>query len=139
MTKQHLGSCHCGAIRFSVELDATKGSRCNCSVCTKINQLGAIVAPAAFELLAGSDARGTYVCGPIGRRYFCRTCGVHCYSEGHLDVLGGDYVSINLQCLDDLDPREVAVTYWDGRHDNWQAGPATTPWPIRNTPHRQLD
>jgi len=44
--------------------------------------------------------------------------------------VGGDYVSINLNCIDDLDPNELNVSYWDGRHNNWHAGPRSTPWPI---------
>ena len=37
------------------------------------------------------------------RRYFCKHCGIHCFGRGHLEVLGGDYVSINLNTLDDVD------------------------------------
>ena len=64
------------------------------------------------------------------KRFFCRTCGVHCFGKGHLEQLGGDYVSVNLNCLDDADIGQAKVTYWDGRHDNWQAGMRDTPWPI---------
>jgi len=39
-------------------------------------------------------------------------------------------VSVNLNTLDDVDPRDVKVIYWDGRHDNWQAGPRDIAWPI---------
>jgi len=49
---------------------------------------------------------------------------------GHLDVLGGDYVSINLNSLDDFDLSRTQLAYWDGRHNNWQAGPRSTPWPV---------
>ncbi len=45
-------------------------------------------------------------------------------------MLGGDFVSVNVNTLDDHDPSTTAVTYWDGRHDNWQAGARPTPWPI---------
>jgi hypothetical protein len=55
---------------------------------------------------------------------------VHCHQTGHLDVLGGDYVSVNLNCLDDFDRSLVAIEYWDGRHNNWQAGKRATPWPV---------
>jgi hypothetical protein len=37
---------------------------------------------------------------------------------------------VTLNCLDGVDPNAVAVQYWDGRHDNWAAGPRATPWPI---------
>jgi hypothetical protein len=129
--KKHPGSCHCGAVRFEVALDASKGSRCNCSICTKIGPIGAIVKPGAFKVLAGEESLGAYEWGmKVSRRHFCKTCGVHCFASGHLAELGGDYVSVNLLTLDDVDPKDIAVTYWDGRHDNWHAGTRDTPWPI---------
>lgn len=127
----HRGSCHCGAVRFQVDVDAGKGSRCNCSVCAKIGATGSIVKPDAFAVLAGEDSLGTYEWGhKISKRYFCRHCGIHCFARGHLAELGGDYVSVNLNCLDDAELADVTVTYWDGRHDNWQAGTRSTPWPM---------
>lgn len=130
MTKTHRGSCHCGAVAFEVEVDATTGGRCNCSVCTKIHPTGAIVKPTAFRLVKGEDQTAVYEWGAkISRRYFCKTCGVHCYGVGHLAEIGGDYVSVNLNCLDDIDVGEVAVSYWDGRHNNWAGGLRDKPWP----------
>ncbi len=129
---KQMGSCHCGAVRFSVEADSSKGaSRCNCSICTKIAMTGRIVKPSAFTLLAGEESLGTYEWGAkISKRFFCRTCGIHCFGRGYLAEVGGDYVSINLNCIDDLDPSALDIVYWDGRHDNWEAGPRPTPWPI---------
>jgi hypothetical protein len=128
---KHLGSCHCGVVRFAVEVDATKGTRCNCTVCMKLGSTNAIVKPAAFTLLAGEASLGVYEWGgKIAKRYFCTTCGAHAFARGHLAQLGGDYVSVSLNCLDDIDVAEVAVGHWDGRHNNWQAGQRSTPWPI---------
>ena len=44
----HRGSCHCGHLKYSVRMDATKASRCNCRICTKISPLGSIVKPSQF-------------------------------------------------------------------------------------------
>jgi hypothetical protein len=130
--KKHVGSCHCGAVRFAIEMDEKAApSRCNCTICTKIGAIGCIVRPPAFELRAGEGSLGVYEWGgKVARRHFCKTCGVFCFSRGHLDVLGGDFVGVNLNTLDDLDPSQLKVVHWDGRHDNWQAGPRDTPWPI---------
>jgi hypothetical protein len=128
--KKHRGSCHCGDVRFDVVIDATSGSKCNCSICTKINQIGGIVKPDAFVLLTDEAKLGTYEWGGrTATRYFCKNCGVHCFGRGHLPQLGGDYVSINLNCLDDIDLRDISVAYFDGRHNNWQAGTRREPWP----------
>jgi hypothetical protein len=130
--KKHTGGCHCGKVRYEVELDATKGGgRCNCSICTKVAQTGAMVKPDAFKLMSGKDSVGTYSWGAkSSTRYFCKECGIHCYGAGFLEVLGGDFVSVNLNTLDDVDLADAKIIYWDGRHDNWMAGPRNTPWPI---------
>ena len=130
---KHRGSCHCGKVRFEVALDlSAKASRCNCTICTKTAILGGIVKPSAFTLLAGDEATlGVYAWAAMtGRRYFCPVCGVHCYGRGHLQQVGGEYVSVNLNCLDDVEIADLEVVNWDGRHDNWEAGPRAVPWPI---------
>ena len=127
----HSGGCHCGKVRYRVTIDTRQGGRCNCSICNKVSQLGGTVVPDAFQLLSGADSITRYVWGSgIGSRAFCKECGVHCFGEGHLKELGGDFVSINYNTLDDVDPSQVKVVYWDGRHNNWQAGTRATPWPI---------
>lgn len=130
------GSCHCGAVRFQVTPDPARGaSRCNCSVCTKLGALTSIVEPDAFELLTPQGELGVYEWGAkIGKRFFCKACGTHCFGRGHLAELGGDYVSFSYNAIDDFDVSELGVVYWDGRHDNWQAGPAREPWPVRPEP-----
>jgi hypothetical protein len=136
LSTKRAGSCHCGAVKYEVDLDLAKGaSRCNCSICAKIGATGAIVKPEAFRLLAGEEQMGEYRWGmEISRRFFCRKCGIHCFARGHLDVLGGDYVSVNLNTLDDTDVGTLKIGYWDGRHNNWQAGLRETPWPIFTSP-----
>lgn len=131
--KKHLGTCHCGAVRFAVAIDLEQGaSRCNCSICTKIAATAAFAKPDAFTLLSDEAALGVYEWGArTSRRYFCQTCGVHCFGRGDLPELGGAYVSINANALEGVDPATLKVSYWDGRHNNWEAGPRATPWPIQ--------
>ncbi|HEX6239355.1 MAG TPA: GFA family protein [Polyangiales bacterium] len=125
------GSCHCGAVQFEVDLaPGTKGSRCNCSVCTKTAMTSFLLKPDAFRLLTLESALSSYEQGyKTSQRYFCKTCGVQCFGRGHLAEVGGDYVSINANCLDDVEPTSIEAIYWDGRHDNWQSGPRDAPWP----------
>jgi hypothetical protein len=129
--RKHTGGCHCGAVRFEAELDASAGTMCNCSICTKLGAVGVIAKPAAFQLVSGEAELSTYEWGGrISQRRFCKHCGVYCFAFGHLDVLGGDYVSINLNSLEDFDLSRTQLAYWDGRHNNWQAGPRDAPWPV---------
>ena len=130
-SKTYRGSCHCGAVRFEAELSLDNLSKCNCSVCTKINGAGTFAKPDGFRLLAGEDALGSYAWGAkISTRHFCKHCGVHCFGKGHLAELGGDFVSVNANTLDEIDPNTFPTIHWDGRHDNWHAGPRPTPWPV---------
>lgn len=131
-TTQHLGGCHCGAVRFAVDLDLANGAtRCNCTACTKTAATSVIVKPEAFSLRSPEADLGTYAWGgKTGTRFFCKGCGVHCFLRGHLPELGGDYVSVNINTLDDIDPWTLKILYWDGRHNNWHAGPRETPWPV---------
>ena len=132
MSEKHTGSCHCGAVRFVVHADLSRGaSKCNCSICLKLGAIGGIVKPADFTLASGEEALSTYEWGhKISKRYFCARCGVYCFARGHLEELGGDYVSFNANCLDDIDPNALKIGHWDGRHDNWEGGMRDQAWPI---------
>jgi hypothetical protein len=127
----HSGSCHCGAVRFQVRVDATAGTRCNCSICTKVAVLGGLAGPDDLTVQQGDGDLSFYEWGGrTAKRYFCKHCGVHCFGRGFLEQLGGHYISVNLNTLDDIDPAQTSVVHWDGRHDNWMAGPRPEPWPI---------
>ncbi len=94
---KHGGSCHCGTVRFEVEIaQDPRISRCNCTICRRTGVISTVVKPAAFRLLSGEANLGAYEWGGrIAKRFFCKTCGVQCYAPGHLAQLGGDYVSVN--------------------------------------------
>jgi hypothetical protein len=132
MTK-YQGSCHCGAVTFEANLDDLAfGTHCNCSICTKTMWTGAMCKPDAFTLLAGESEVSGYAWGyKVSTRYFCKHCGVQCFGKGSLPELGGEFVSINVNCLDDVDVHALPLRHWDGRHDNWHAGMRETPWPIK--------
>jgi hypothetical protein len=131
-TKRYLGGCHCGAVRFEADIDLSSGaSRCNRTLCTKRSGMGIIVKPSALRLLTEEKALTGYACGgKTGTFYFCPKCGIHVVGRGNLPQLGGDYAFINLNCIDEIAPATLKVVYWDGRHNNWAAGPREAPWPV---------
>ena len=129
MEKTYSGSCHCGAVRFKARIDLSAGTgKCNCSICWKTRNWGVQLKPDAFELLSGGDDLGDYQFGTLsGHHRFCRKCGVSTHGHGYIEAIGGDYVSVSVNVLDDLDPAELLeapVHIADGRGDNWWNAPA---------------
>ena len=129
MKKTYHGSCHCGDVRFECDLDLAEGtSRCNCSICTKARFWKAVLPAAGFRLLKGTDVLTEYQFGGRSLNHmFCGRCGIKTFGRGHHEDLGGDFVAVNVACLDDAGVDELLQTpirYEDGRNNNWDSRPA---------------
>ena len=125
------GSCHCGRVRYEVELDLAAGTgKCNCSICTKTRTWVAFVSPDRLRLLAGEDALVDYRIGAeYAHHFFCRTCGVRPFGRVEKESLGGTFYTIRLNTLDDADEADLVaapVVVLDGRNDVFDASPVHT-------------
>ena len=114
---KYSGSCHCRAVRFTVEApDSVEVERCNCSICAKSGFLHLIVPRSHFELLAGEDVLQTYTFNTrVAKHYFCKVCGIKPF---YVPRSNPDGMDVNLNCLDTLPP-QVDIVDFDGQ--NWEA------------------
>ncbi|MCL1635751.1 GFA family protein [Luteimonas sp. SX5] len=125
----YAGSCHCGNVRFEVDLDlAEGGGKCNCSMCSKVRNWSASVKPDAFRLLSGADAVTDYQFGTNSMHWpFCKTCGVRAYGHGDIPEVGGAFYSVQLASLDGVAAEALAgmpMRYANGRDNDWWHEPS---------------
>ena len=117
MTTYH-GSCHCGAVKYEIDADLSKVTRCTCSICTKKGILLARVEPDKFTITEGEDRLKIYQFNEmLAEHYFCPDCGIHTF--GHPRAAPDKFV-VNANTLDDWDvhTETPAVQIFDGR--NWE-------------------
>ena len=113
----HEGSCHCGALRFEVEVPAElEVDACNCSMCGRVGYLHLVVPKEKFQLLSGEDWLTTYTFNTgIARHTFCSRCGVKPF---YVPRSHPDGISVNARCLDPATVASMTVTDFDGA--NWE-------------------
>lgn len=109
------GSCHCGAVQFTVEGDPPQEAvSCNCSICRSNGALLAFVSEPQFTLVRGADSLTSYRfnAGRIEHR-FCATCGVEPFARGSLSG-GTPMIAINLRCVPEVDLGALKLIPHDG-------------------------
>lgn len=112
--KTYTGSCHCGAVAYTVTGEFTEAMRCNCSHCKRKGFLLGFVPDSAFALLRGEDMQTTYHFNKHHIDHtFCKVCGVQSYGHGH-DGSGNYMTMINLNCLEDFDTSTLTIKEFDG-------------------------
>lgn len=112
----HEGGCHCGAVRFTVDLELDKLATCNCSICGKTGAIMAFVPRERLTQTAGADALRDYQFGKrVIHHVFCGTCGVRPYAFG-AGPDGKESAMVNVRCLDGVDVHTLEVSQrYDGK------------------------
>jgi hypothetical protein len=122
----HLGSCHCGAVKFRIDAEPTEATTCDCSLCTKKNARMVRVPEAAMTILEGEDALTLYQWNTgVARHYFCSRCGIYTFHRKRSDPTS---FGVNIFCLDDLDPGTVPVVQTEGENMTVAAEGARAVW-----------
>ncbi|MFO7326322.1 MAG: GFA family protein [Pseudomonadota bacterium] len=110
----HLGSCHCGQVRFEVEGEFDSVVECNCTHCSRKGYLLWFVPRAQMKLVASPDPLPVYLFNKHAiRHHFCPNCGCAPFAFG--ENQGQEMAAINIRCLEDVDPATVKRIPFDGR------------------------
>ena len=112
------GSCHCGAIRFTVELPfgLSSARRCTCSICRMRGAVAVTAALDGLRLLSGADKLATYRFNTrLAEHHFCSECGIYTH---HRRRSNPDQLGVNVACLEGISPFDFhEVVVYDGtRH-----------------------
>ncbi|PCJ26916.1 MAG: aldehyde-activating protein [SAR86 cluster bacterium] len=113
---KYAGGCHCGAVRFEVEVtESVEVERCNCSICKMSGNLHLILPKSRFQLLSSESAIQTYTFNTgVAQHYFCKVCGIKSF---YIPRSNPDGVDVNVHCLDTL-PANMEIVDFDG--ENWE-------------------
>ncbi len=112
---KHQGGCHCGQVKFEVEMNVEKAISCNCSICMKRGSLLDFVPETNFKLLSGERAMTEYLFNKKHIHHlFCKSCGILSYAKA-AGPDGTKMVAINLRCLDGIDLAQLKIQEYDGR------------------------
>tara|TARA_R110001606_G_scaffold121912_1_gene254559 strand:- start:548 stop:940 length:393 start_codon:yes stop_codon:yes gene_type:complete len=116
--RSHAGGCHCGAVRFEVDLpDAFEVEDCNCSICAMSRNIHVIVPASRFRLLSGQDMLTEYTFNTGGAKHlFCSKCGIKSF---YVPRSNQDGFAVTWRCLDDWQSLDVTINKFDGQ--NWEA------------------
>ena len=111
---KHQGGCHCGKVRFEVDMTVEKAISCNCSICQKRGTLLDFVPETQFKLLSGENDLSLYLFNKkVIQHLFCKTCGIQSFGKGATPD-GTKMVAINLRCLDGIDLKKLKIHEYDG-------------------------
>jgi hypothetical protein len=114
--KKYTGSCHCGKVRYEVELDLSAPViSCNCSMCGRSGTLLTFTPASRFTLLSGEDSLTDYQFNRHAIHHlFCSTCGIKSFAKG-VAPDGTETRAINARCLEGVELESLSIKQFDGR------------------------
>ncbi len=111
------GQCHCGAVKFTVELTdgLNTARRCNCSYC---RMRGAVVVSApltGITVLEGKEKLTEYRFDTRqAAHYFCSVCGIYTFHQRRSNP---NQYGVNVACLEGISPFDFPeITVTEGIH-----------------------
>ena len=121
------GSCHCGAVRFSLNAVINELTTCDCSLCTKRNALMAKVPQEALTVTTGEHTLTCYQWNTrLAKHYFCSCCGIYVF---HRKRAAPDHFGVNIFCLDDFVVANLPVLATEGLGMSIEDPKSRSEWP----------
>lgn len=112
MNRPYALSCHCGAIKLTVDAAFAGLEDCNCSTCARSGFLHWKVPVEAVRLVNQKCTLSTYLWRDAdGGHHFCPTCGTAMMRTGYRDR-----ISVNARRVEGIDVFALEAERYDGRN-----------------------
>ncbi|PCK00762.1 MAG: type I-B CRISPR-associated protein Cas8b1/Cst1 [Alteromonadaceae bacterium] len=112
MNQEYSGSCHCGAVQFTVLTNVASAVRCNCSMCERRSAIMLAGEEGSFKLIKGAGVLSKYQFGTeVAEHYFCSHCGIYTH---HRPRSNPKIRRVNAGCLDGVDSTKLEHAWFDG-------------------------
>ena len=117
---RHSGQCHCGAVRFNVQLSDGFNTirRCTCSYCRMRGAVAVSAEVGGIRFIRVEDMLTSYRFNTgDAQHFFCSRCGIYTHHQRRSNP---NQYGINVACLDGMSPFDFSeVPVMDGvNHPN---------------------
>ncbi|MCJ1445575.1 MAG: hypothetical protein MMC23_006080 [Stictis urceolatum] len=122
-TQPYSGSCHCGALRFTVHSPslqdpaAQRVMECNCSVCQKYGYLTIYPSREGLEWTQGypEKIRVYKFANQVVEHLQCKDCGSAMGMDFKGQVFDGDMLGVNVRMIHGIDVPKLEIQRANGR------------------------
>ncbi|EOI5729532.1 GFA family protein [Cronobacter malonaticus] len=111
------GQCHCGTVKFTVELTdgLNTARRCNCSYCRMRGAITVSAPLTGITVLEGKEKLTEYRFNTRqAAHYFCSVCGIYTFHQRRSNP---EQYGVNVACLEGISPFDFPeITVTEGIH-----------------------
>jgi hypothetical protein len=108
-------TCHCGAVRVSVDKHPESLTDCNCSICRRYGVLWAYYHEPEVHVNAPDGTTDDYVWGQKSQKFVrCKRCGCVMYWQSFVTQPGDDWMGVNARNFAPDELGDVPIKLLDG-------------------------
>ena len=109
MKKTYQGSCHCGKVKFEVDMDLDHVRVCDCSLCRKRGALNHRVSDSDLRPATPLDEMTLYQWHTrTAKDYFCPVCGILPFRRPRT---APEVWTVNVRCLEGVELDSIPVDH----------------------------